>query len=201
MICFCSILATKTSNPASSMISTPKNPQAPKLYMGLVVLPKFERLRVESTLHSMRPFTTWNVSLLFFSSLLCSSTVLPLTRETFPFLPWNNSALTLAPQGLTFYPKLIFKEFLPPWMVPFLKRLPVNTVFSTLLHMYLDYLAPFSPLCCGRQFFSLEIYQIKWACGPFWWLLLRSIVWISSSLHNPLWQDFIPSLQLVKRML
>lgn len=69
MICFCSIVATKTSNPASSMISTPKNPQAPKLYMGLVVLPKFECLRVESTLHSMRPFTTWNVSLLFFSSL------------------------------------------------------------------------------------------------------------------------------------
>lgn len=122
---------------------------------------------------------------------LCSSTVLALTRETFPFLPWNNSALTLAPQGLTFYPKLIFKEFLPPWMVPFLKRLPVNTVFSTLLHMYLDYLAPFSPLCCGRQFFSLEIYQIKWACGSFWWLLLRSMVWISSSLHNPLWHVYL----------
>ena len=70
-------------------------------------------------------------------------------------------------------PQINFQGVSLPKMVPFLKRLLVNTVFSTSLCMYLEWLSPFFPLCCGRQFFFPKIYQIKWACGPFWWYLLR----------------------------
>lgn len=133
------------------MISTPKNPQTPKLYMELVVSPKMECLRVESTLCRMRPFTVWNVPLIFFIFTLLQHCV-----------PTNQGNLLLSPMKqfsysglsrLTFYSKLILKEFLPPKMVPFLKRFLVNTVFLTWLHVHFNCLAPFSLLWCGKRFF------------------------------------------------
>lgn len=87
---------------SSSVVSTPKNPQAPEFYMGLRVLLKIGSLKVYSILCSVRPFMFWNVPLLtdFFFFTLSSSVPL-LAREMFPFLPGN--VLTL-PWSLKDYP-------------------------------------------------------------------------------------------------